>query len=192
MPKGNTEHRRESLLNLRECAESIGISANAFRNWRVPHTKVGKENLYALEDVLKVYRERVIREVTPEIEKRVLAEQTDAGAEGLNPATVKLELENERRRLTRAQAEAQEEKNKMVRHETAPFDFVSFSLASLANAIAAHIDSIPTVLIRQSGISPAQADKVRGAAASVGNQIAEIADEDWVRRTYDDYLRQMG
>jgi len=191
MTKRNNEHRREALLNLRECAESIGISITAFRNWRVPHTKVGKENLYTLKDVLKVYRERVIREVTPEIEKRLLAERSDVDPD-MDPARIKLELDNERRRLTRAQAEAQEEKNKMVRHETAPFEFVSYSLASLANAIAAYIDSIPTVLIRQSGITPAQADKVRGAAATVGNQIAELADEEWVKRTYDDYLRTLG
>jgi phage terminase Nu1 subunit (DNA packaging protein) len=109
----------------------------------------------------------------------------------LDAGRVQLELTEERRRLTAAQADAQEEKNRMMRHEIAPFGFITYSLASLSNSLAALVDSIPSLLVRQAGIDPKHAETVRKASASVGNAIADLADEEWVARRYDEYLAEV-
>lgn len=188
------EKRRDVLLNGRQCAESIGIAYRNFLQWKVPTVgKDGRQNLYALQDVLKVYRERVAREITPGIRDEVRAEFAagENDEENLNPAILKLQLDNERRRLTAAQADHQEEKNRMMRHEIAPFEFITHALGSLSNTLAAYLDGLPTLLVRQAGIEPAQAEKVREAGASVANDIASIADKEWVSARYDDYLAEM-
>lgn len=191
MPKDANEKRRDVMLNGRQCAESIGISYNAFKQWRVPNTKSGRETLYSLQDVLKVYRQRVERELRPTIRAEVETELSEIDPELLNPVTLKIELDYERKRLTAAQADAQEEKNRMMRHEIAPFGFITFALASVSNALAGALDSLPTTLVRQAGIAPRDAEKVRAATASVGNQIASLANEQWVTERYDEYLAEV-
>jgi phage terminase Nu1 subunit (DNA packaging protein) len=190
MPEESSGKRRDVMLNARQCAESIGISYNAFAKWKVPCVKEGRENLYSLQDVLTVYRDRVERELRPEIERQVRAEESETQLGELNPFLVKLQLDEERRRLTAAQADAQEEKNRMLRHEIAEFTFISFALAKLGNSLAAWLDSIPTLLIRQAGLSPRDAERVRASGAQLGNQIAELCDEQWVADTYDEYLAE--
>jgi len=190
MPSDSKEARADFMLNGRQCAESIGISVNSFHKWRVPCTKDGRENLYSLKDVLDVYRQRVERESRPAIAEEVRAELAGLDPAEMNPATLQVELTYERKRLTAAQAEAQEEKNRMMRHEIAPFGFVTFVLASIGNSLASSLDSVPTMLVRQAGIAPKDADKARAATASVANQIAELGDPDWVARRYDDYLAE--
>lgn len=179
------------MLNARQCADSIGISYNAFAKWKVPCTKDGRENLYSLQDVLAVYRQRVESELRPKIRAEVEADMAGMEPGEINPALLKLELDLERKRLTAAQADAQEEKNRMMRHEIAEFGFITFALSKLGNALAAQLDSIPTLLIRQAGIAPKDAECVRTASASVANQIAELSDAQWVADRYDDYLAEM-
>lgn len=194
MASGSKAKREDFMLNGRQCAQSIGITINAFKKWNVPHEKVGGENLYLLKDVLEVYRARVEREVRPRIEREVLAEQASAESddpENLNPVVLEIQLLNERRRLTAAQAEAQEQKNRMMRHEIAPFGFITFALASMGNSLAASLDAIPTILIRQAGIKPKDAEKVRESTATVANQVASLGDKDWVATRYDEYLAEM-
>lgn len=191
MPSGSKAKREDFMLNGRQCAQSIGITINAFKKWNVPHEKVGGENLYLLKDVLEVYRRRVEREVRPKIVSEVQAEMAGANPEDLNPTLLEVQLLNERRRLTAAQAETQEEKNRMMKHEIAPFAFITYALASIGNAIAGTLDTLPTVLVRQCGVTPRDSEKVREATASVGNQIADLSNKDWVAARYDEYLAEV-
>jgi len=166
------------LVDSRQAAAFLDVSTQSFRNMMLsPATKVGRKNYYD---------PRELRRVAIDNAKY----RQDEKPQDIDGNRVQLELINERRRLTAAQADAQEEKNRMMRHEIAPFDFVTFALASVGNALAAHLDSIPSLLIRQAGIGPRDAEKVRATAAGVANQIAALADSKWVSDRYDEYLKQ--
>ena len=184
------EKRRDVMLNGRQCAESIGISVNAFRQWRVPCVRAGRENLYSLQNVLMVYRRRVEKELRLILAKEIHADTAAVAvnASEMNPAILATQLTAERVRLTAAQADQQEIKNRMLQHEIADFRFITHVISAIGNALAASIDAVPQKLIRETGLSPKHAETVRGSMAGVANQIASLIDEDWVQARYDDYL----
>lgn len=188
MPRGVNEKRRDVMLNGRQCAESIGISVNAFRQWRVPCVRAGRENLYSLQNVLMVYRRRVEKELRPILAKEIHADTAAVNGCEMNPAILATQLTAERVRLTSAQADQQEMKNRMLQHEIADFRFITHVIAMIGNALAAVIDAVPQKLIREVGLPPKHAETVRGSMAGVANQIASLIDEDWVKARYDDYL----
>jgi len=180
------EEIKKSCVTSDQAAAFLGVTVNRFRNMGVPAAgKVGRRAYYDPGALRKI--------AIANARYRKADLQESAGREkpqDIDGNRVQLELLNERRRLTAAQADAQEEKNRMMRHEIAPFDFVTFALASVGNALAAHLDSIPSLLIRQAGIEPRDAEKVRASAAGVANQIAALADSRWVSDRYDEYLKQ--
>lgn len=187
------EVREDALLNGRQCAESIGISARAFYDWHVPHwgTK-GRQKLYALKDVLVVYRERIRREMERGLRQSIHAELSEvADPDGLpnDAGKVKLLLDKERARLTREQANAQELKNEIVRHEAAPFSFITFALGKTANEIAGVMDSLPIELMRKLSLQPKDAEKVAGITAQAAEAIANIGGEDWLIVALNDFNR---
>lgn len=184
--------RRDVLLNTRQCAEAIGISYNAFLKWGVPvHGEDGRQKLYLLADVLAVYRARIERELRSTVEKELQAKAASADGDGeLDPFMVKLQLDKQRTRLTEAQAEHQEMKNQMMRHEIAPFGFFTFVLARAANGIASVMDGLPSELVRRLGLKPQEVDKVRAATAAASDAIAALGDEEWVASRYDEYLAE--
>lgn len=183
--------RRDVLLNARQCSEAIGISFNAFSKWGVPiHQQEGKQNLYLLRDVLEVYRRRIERDLRPTIEKELRAAAASGGDEDLDPFLIKLQVDKQRARLTEAQAEHQEMKNQMMRHEIAPFGFFTFVLARAANSIASVMDGMPSELVRKLALKPQQVDKVRGVTAAASDAIASLGDEEWVAARYDEFLAE--
>lgn len=186
--------RRDVLLNARQCSEAIGISYNAFSKWGVPvHSEEGRQKLFLLADVLEVYRGRIERELRPTVEKELRAQAAaDAGGDDgeLDPFLVKLQLDKQRTRLTEAQAEHQEMKNQMMRHEIAPFGFFTFVLARAANSVASVMDGLPSELVRRLGLKPQQVEKVRSATAAASDAIAALGDEEWVAARYDEYLAE--
>ena len=188
------EQREDCLLNGRQCAESIGISARAFHDWKVPCKSTrGREKLYALADVLAVYRERCGRELEKEIRQEVLAGRSGAPDDdeiGADPFLVKLDLDKKRARLTEAQAINQEMKNEMMRHEVAPFAFITFVLGKTSNALAGVMDSLPVELMRRLNLRPHDLDKVRAVTAQSAESIAALGDESWVSDRFDEYLTE--
>jgi len=185
--------RRDVLLNARQCSEAIGISYNAFSKWGVPvHSEDGRQKLFLLKDVLEIYRRRIERELRPGIEKDLRAEAAGAAGEDgdLDPFLVKVQLDKQRTRLTDAQAESQEMKNQMMRHEIAPFGFFTFVLARAANGIASVMDGLPSELVRKLALKPQQVDKVRAVTAGASEAIAALGDDDWVAARYDEYLAE--
>lgn len=187
---GKDKVRRDALLNGRQCAEAIGIAVQSFGKWGVePYAKDGRENLYRLKDVLEVYRRRVERELRPKIEREVEARMADLPPDA-DPIRIKLQLDVERKRLTAAQADAQEEKNKMLRHEIAPFTFFTFTLGKVANSIAGVMDSMPTELMRRLKLTPQQVEKVKVVTSAAADDIAALGDEEWVAARYDEFLEE--
>lgn len=186
------EIREDALLNGRQCAESLGISQTAFQNWKVPSTgSKGRQKLYSMKDVIAVYRERCRRELKTEIRKEVAAELVAADeAAPDNPFEIKVALDKERVRLTQAQADGQELKNQIARHEVAPFDFLTFLLGRTANEIAGVMDSLPVELMRKLNLAPKEVEKVKGVTALASDAIVNLGDEQFIGDALDEFIAQ--
>ena len=189
-----SEAREDALLNGRQCYESIGISKTAFLSWKVPHASTrGREKLYAIKDVLSVYRDRCRRELEREVRQQVRAEMAGAsgdGDPGDDPMRVKLELDKKRIKLTEAQAVHQEMKNEMMRHEVAPFAFITFVLGKTGNAIAGVMDSLPVDLMRKLNLKPQEVEKVKAVTSGAADSIASLGDEAWLEARFDEFLEE--
>ena len=190
------EPANDSLLNGRQCAESIGISYTAFSKWKVApaETGRGRERLYRLSDVLVVYRARcrreLERELRPQIRAEIEAEALGVDADSLHPEKVRRKLDSERVRLTQAQADAQEMKNEVARHELAPFGFITFVLGRLANDLAGVIDGLPVELMRKLTLTPQEVEKVRSVAALAADEIVNLGDEKYLGEALDDFIAE--
>lgn len=130
--KKETE-KKPHWLNQSDAAKSCGISVQAFVKWGVkPVSKIGRESFYTIADILK--------------------NRLDHQAENLKEAyadTDASELERERIRLTRAQADSLELKNEIARGEVAPIDLLTFTASSAGTQIAAILGSVPLNIKRQ-------------------------------------------
>lgn len=182
----------DALLNGRQCSESIGISYNAFSKWKVPHAESGRgrERLYRLSDVLKVYRERCRRELEKEMRPQIEAELAGREQEADDPFLVKLELDKERVRLTREQADAQELKNEIARHDVAPFAFITFLLGKTSNELAGVMDALPVELMRKLSLTPQEVEKVKGVTALAADSIFSLADEQFIGDSLDEFVAE--
>lgn len=127
------QEKQGHWLNQNQIARSIGISARAFSDWNIkPVAKIGRETFYLMSDVL--------------------SNRLEYQAENLKPAYDDLnasELERERIRLTRAQADNLELKNEIARNEVAPIELLTYTLSNGATQIAAILGSIPLNIKRQ-------------------------------------------
>jgi phage terminase Nu1 subunit (DNA packaging protein) len=188
------EIREDALLNGRQCAESLGISRTAFNNWKItPTSEKGRQKLYSVKDVLRVYRERCRRELKAELREEIRAELVEAGQDDSSiqtPAEVKLALDRERVRLTQAQADGQELKNEIARHEVAPFDFLTFLLGRTANEIAGVMDALPVELMRKLNLTPKEVEKVKGVTALAADSIVNLGDEAFIGEALDEFIAQ--
>lgn len=186
--------REDALLNGRQCAESIGISQTAFLNWKIPvvGTK-GRQNLYSLKAVLAVYRERCRRELEKELRQQITAELARSGGSSDLPDdydAVRLELDKERTRLTRAQADGQELKNEIARHEVAPFDYLVYVLGKTANEIAGVMDALPVELMRKLTLKPQEVEKVKGITALAADAIVNLGNQEFLEAALDEFIAQ--
>ncbi len=122
--------KKPGWLNKKQMAASIGISATAFDKWGVkPVEKIGRETFFTVEDVL-IYRE----------EKLALEEeQKDNPDELVTPE----ELEYQRYRKTKAEADKLELANAITRREQGPVALLEWALASLSEQVASVLDAIP-------------------------------------------------
>lgn len=102
MSKNETTKQR-GWLNKSEMAASLGISPQAFDKWGVqPIERIGREAFYTVADVVENRIQHAARKQQPEGEL----------PEGLDPYA-EAKLTQERLRLTKAQAYAQEQKNQV-------------------------------------------------------------------------------
>ena len=119
-------------LNKRDMAASLGISVQAFDKWGVtPTERRGREVLYDVRTVLENRLEH-------QSQKQPAAEDDPA-----------VNIDFERWRLTKAQADAQELKNAKDVAEVVETAFCVFVLSRVAAEIAGILDGIPLSMQRR-------------------------------------------
>lgn len=119
-----------SWLNKSAMAASCGVSVQAFDKWGVePVAKCGRQVFFKVSDVIV---NRVSNEILKHQPKPVSADQLEEG-----------EMDYQRYRLTKAQADAQEMKNKVTEGINIPSDFVTFAISKIAPECVGVLDSLP-------------------------------------------------
>ncbi|MDU9415561.1 terminase small subunit [Pseudomonas sp. zfem005] len=174
MAKNETTKQR-GWLNKSDMASSLGISPQAFDKWGVqPVLREGREAFYRVQDVVQNRIEHAARKQQPE---GGLPEDLDPFAE--------MKLTQERLRLTRAQAIAQEDKNQVRAKQLVPVPFMTFALARIAAQIGSKLETVAKSISRQHPeVEPRVLDSIerelalaRNVAAKFGEHIPDILDE---------------
>lgn len=167
------DKQKPEWLNKTNMAASLGISTQAFTQWKVePIARIGRESFY---DVASVLANRVehYRHSTPG---------------GSDAETRKVELEEAKIRLTNEQADALELKNQTARHEVAPFTFFTFVLGRIANEIAGVMDSLPLEMMRKLSLQPKDVEKVKVITALASESICNLGDEEFIENALDEFI----
>lgn len=161
------------LLNKSDLCKSLGISTTAFDKWAVPiHSKKGRERLYTVADVVanRVGNER----------KKQQSSLDDFDPEKPN-------IDYERYRLTKAQADGQELKNEKDRKEVVEVLFSTFFLSKIAAQIAPILDQIPLQIKRKFPDTPEKMiDSIKSEVITGQNLCADLAGE--MEGLLDEYL----
>lgn len=165
--------KQRGWLNKSEMAASLGISVQAFDKWGLkPVERIGREAFYDCRSVLGFKLAQAEAKQQPEDEV------------GIDPL-VDAKLQQERLRLTAAQAEGQELKNEVTKRKSVPVEFATFVLSRIAAEIASGLDTLPLTLKRRHPdlevrhIESVQRElaKVRNRAASLDDRLPELLDE---------------
>lgn len=169
MAKIQTKAPEVVLLNKRDLCSSLGISTQAFDKWGVPfREKRGRECLYAMADV---------------VANRVGHAERKAASVMADDDPDKPNIDYERYRLTKAQADGQELKNEKERKEVVETAFATFVLTRTAAQIASILDQIPIRMKRKfPDLAPARVDAIKAEIIKAQNIAAEVATqlEDWL------------
>ncbi|MGI2021712.1 terminase small subunit [Shewanella glacialipiscicola] len=154
------------LLNKTDLCKSLGISTQAFDKWDVPvHSKKGRECLYTMSDV-------VGNRVANERKKHLLGKAGKPDDDDPD----KPNIDFERWRLTRAQADGQELKNEKDRKEVVEVLFATFVLSRIAAQIAPVLDQTHIRMKRKFPETPERLiDAFRAEVIKSQNTIAELA-----------------
>lgn len=174
MARIQTPETTPVLLNKTDLCKSLGISTQAFDKWDVSvHSKKGRECLYTMADV-------VGNRVANERKKHLLLKsgKPDEGPDAPN-------IDFERWRLTRAQADGQELKNEKDRKEVVEVLFATFVLNRIAAQIAPVLDQIhirvkrkfPDIPERTIDAIKAEVIKSQNTAADLAQGIEGLLDE---------------
>jgi phage terminase Nu1 subunit (DNA packaging protein) len=171
MARIQTPETAAVLLNKTDLCKSLGISTQAFDKWDVPiHSKKGRECLYTMNDV---------------VGNRVANERKKHISKPLDDEDEKPNIDFERYRLTRAQADGQELKNEKDRKEVVEVLFATFVLNRLAAQIAPVLDQIhirvkrkfPDIPERTIDAIKAEVIKSQNTAADLAQGIEDLLDE---------------
>ncbi|MGX2953368.1 terminase small subunit [Shewanella sp. JL219SE-S6] len=157
------------LLNKRDLCSSLGISTQAFDKWGVNfREKRGRECLYSVADV--------VANRVGHAERKVAAINPDDDPDKPN-------IDYERYRLTKAQADGQELKNEKERKEVVETAFATFVLGRTAAQMASILDQIPLRIKRKfPDLPPARIDAIKAEIIKAQNIAAEVGGqlEDWL------------
>ncbi|QYJ79420.1 terminase small subunit [Shewanella acanthi] len=150
------------LLNKTDLCKSLGISTQAFDKWDVPvHSKKGRECFYTVADVVanRVGNER----------KKHLGKPDEDDSD-------KPDIDFERYRLTKAQADGQELKNEKDRKEVIEVAFCTFVLNRISAQVAPVLDQTHVRIKRKFPDIPERyLDAFRGELIKSQNTVAELA-----------------
>ena len=172
MTKSDPKKQR-GWLNKSEMAASLGISVQAFDKWRVePVERIGREAFYTTRAVIDNRLSHAERSRQPD-------DDEDGGTDA--------RLQQERLRLTAAQAEGQELKNEVTKRNLVPVEFATFALSKLAAEVASILDTLPlTIKRKHPDLEPRQMDTLQRELAKARNTAATL--DDRLDTLLDDYL----
>lgn len=153
-------------LTQQQMAKSLGITVSAFSRWEVePVARIGKHVYYDVRSV---------------IDNR-LEKADQSGSNG--------DIEAERLRLTRAQAEGQEIKNELAKGKTAPMEIITLSLSTVAGAASGILDSLPLDIRRKfPELDTQMIEAIRRQCVKAQNEISRL--DDVVIEKLREYLEQ--
>ncbi|HEI8778691.1 terminase small subunit [Enterobacter kobei] len=164
------------LLNKSDMASSLGISVQAFDKWGVrPVEKKGREVFF---DVRSVVENRI------EHQSRKLQPSPDEDDDGVN-------IEYERWRLTRANADAAELANEKKRREVVETAFCTFVLSRVAAEISSILDGIPLSMQRRfPELENRHIEFLKGDVIKAMNKAAAL--DERIPGLLNDYIDQSG
>ena len=112
-------------LNKTQMSKALGISTQAFDKWGVdPVGKVGRETFFLVANL---------------VDNRLEYHNQKHPTRKFDPK----EFVAQRTRLTKAQADAQEMKNAVMRRELAPVELLEMALATMSAQVSSILQSIP-------------------------------------------------
>jgi phage terminase Nu1 subunit (DNA packaging protein) len=151
------------LLNKSDLCKSLNISTTAFDKWNVPaHSKVGRECLYTMSDV---------------VGNRVANERKKHVSKPLDDEDDKPNIDFERYRLTKAQADGQELKNEKDCKEVVEVGFCTFLLGRIAAQVAPVLDQIHIRVKRKFPDIPERTiDAIKAEVIKSQNTVSNLAD----------------
>lgn len=107
----------------------------------------------------------------------------------LSPEVGDGDINSNRNRLIRAQAEAREMENEMMRRDVAPFGFVSFVLGKIASEVRGLHDALPMECGRQLNLTVQETEKISVMVAQVAGSVAQLGDRQWLESALDEFNR---
>lgn len=137
-------------LNQRQMAASLGITVGSFVAWQVePVARIGNQAFYDARSVLD--------------------NRLSHAEQGPNSG----DMEAERLRLTKAQAEGQEIKNELAKGRSAPVEIITMVLSTVAGAASGVLDSLPLNIKRKyPELDNAMIEAIRRQCVKAQNEIA--------------------
>lgn len=172
MPAIKPQEHEPVLLNKTDLCRSLNISTQAFDKWGVPHAKkVGRQVFYAMADV---------------VANRVANERSKNAVPDDDPE--KPNIDFERYRLTKAQADGQELKNEKDKKEVVEVGFCTYVLNKIAVQIGPILDQAPLNVKRHHPeIEEQQLETLRAEIIKAQNIASKLGDT--IEDMLDDYRR---
>ncbi|KJL63509.1 DNA-packaging protein [Enterobacter hormaechei subsp. hoffmannii] len=164
------------LLNKSDMASSLGISVQAFDKWGVqPVEKRGREVFFDVRSVVDNRLENQSRKLQP--------------SPGEDDESVNIDYE--RWRLTRANADAQELANEKKRREVVETAFCTFVLSRIAAEISSILDGIPLSMQRRfPELENRHIEFLKGDVVKAMNKAAAL--DERIPGLLNDYIDQSG
>lgn len=173
----STGTAKPEWLNKSQMAKSLGISVQAFDKWgATPVQRIGRESFYSVRSVLD---NRLLHQ----------RQQLEAVASSKQPDD-ESDLDHERLRLTRAQADNMEIKNEIARGQSAPIELITWVLSRVAGEAAGEIDSIPLNVRRKHPSMNAQViEDIKRHCVKAQNAIARV--DETLEAALNEYLDKL-
>lgn len=161
------EKPKPHWMSQQNMAKSLGVTVSAFARWEVePVARIGKHVYYDVRSVLDNRLEK--------------ADQSGTNSD----------IEAERLRLTRAQAEGQEIKNELAKGKTAPVEIISLVLSKVAGEATGILDSLPLdIRRRHPELQTAVIESIKRQVVKSQNAIARTGDT--LEHALEDYMEEL-
>jgi phage terminase Nu1 subunit (DNA packaging protein) len=162
-------------LNKSRMAASLDISVQAFDKWGVkPVAKIGRETFYDAKSVLD---NRLKHQGSKD-------QPVDDNGEPIDPL-IEYKLQQERLRLTKAQADGQELRNRVKERQLVPTDFCTFAITRLCSMLGSALDTIhvkvkrkqPDIEVRFLEAIEREVSVTRNEAAALADTLPELLNE---------------